>query len=242
MGVGVVTKLVLAVLRYPPEPADPAGSAQSVREVSVSPRYLAYRMVKLWARLLIVFAFEEAFLHKVVKGPVPLIVKLCVFLVIVGVPGALGSFVTFVEYKVRSYKLSDRALRIREGLFFVRETTMTFANVQSVNVSRGPLQGIFGISDLVMKTAGGGAGDDRMKGLRPDLHVAHLHGLRNADEVRELVLQLLKKTKDAGLGPTGDSHRSATVGQASGEGLTLDEALLEIQRAATSFREAAERA
>jgi uncharacterized membrane protein YdbT with pleckstrin-like domain len=227
----MLTRLLLAVLRYPREPKDPEGSAGSVRVLSASPRYLAYRLVTLWVRLLFVFALEETLVGANVKGEVSILVKLSVFLVIAGVPGLILSFITYAEYSVRSYKLSDRALRIREGLLVVRETTMSFANIQNVSVSRGPVQGLFGISDVVLKTAGGG-GSERMKGLKPDLHVAHFHGLRNADEVRELVLDLLRKAKTAGLGDA-DEPAPASV--------SLDGALAELRAAATAFRETAER-
>jgi len=230
-----LTRILLALLRYPGKPGDPEGSAGSVRVLSASPRYLAYRLSKLWLKLLVVFAIEDSFVDSFVKGPVPALVKILFFLVIVGAPGLVSSFVTYAEYTVRSYTLSDRALRIREGLLFVRETTMTFANIQNVSVSRGPLQGLFGISDVVLKTAGGG-GDERTKGLRPDLHVAHFHGLRNADEIRELVLALLKKTKDAGLGDTDDALAHETSAP-----MSLDAALAAVRGAATAFRETAER-
>jgi uncharacterized membrane protein YdbT with pleckstrin-like domain len=237
---GLLTRILLAVLRYPSEPADPHGSAEgSIRVLSASPRYLAYRMFKLWSRLLVVFAIEELLLHRAVGPHVPIYVKLAWFVAIVGVPGLIISVFTYVEYTVRSYKLSDRALRIREGLFIVRETTMTFANVQNVSVSRGPLQGLFGISDVVMKTAGGGGGGQRWnKGIGPDLHVAHFHGLRNADEVRELVLQLLRKTKDAGLGDKDDEAPASSIAAPT---LSLDAALVEVRAAAASLRETAER-
>jgi uncharacterized membrane protein YdbT with pleckstrin-like domain len=232
---GPLPRLLLGFLRYPGEPADPDGSAGSVRVLSSSPRYLAYRMFTLWARLLVVFAVEEYLVSRAVTGQPSRIVEVAFFLCVVGIPGALLSLFTYVDYRVRSYKLSDRALRIREGLFVVRETTMSFANIQNVSVSRGPLQGLFGISDVLIKTAGGG-GHDKMKGLRPDLHVAHFHGLPNADEVRELVLDLLKKTKDAGLGDHDDAAPAASV-----QGRSLDGALAEIRSAARDLRDTAER-
>ena len=234
----MLRRLLLAILRYPGEPADPYGSPGSVRVLSASPRFLAYRMFTIWARLLLVFAIEELILHAGIPGGSPFLAKVVVFVAVVGVPGLILSAFTYVEYTVRSYKLSDRALRIREGLFIVRETTMTFANVQNVSVSRGPLQGLFGISDVVMKTAGGGGGDGRMKGLVPDLHVAHFQGLRNADEVRELVLALQKKTKAAGL---GDGEEGASASSAADPSRTLEAALAQVRSAATALREAAER-
>lgn len=230
----MLERFLLAILRYPGEPADPEGSPGSIRVLSASPRYLAYRLFTIWTRLFVVFAIEESILHMNVKGA-PLGATLGVFLAIVAVPGSIISAIAWVEYRVRSYKLSDRALRIREGLLIVRETTMTYANIQNVSVSRGPIQGLFGISDVVLKTAGGGGGNPRTKGLATDLHVAHFHGLRNADEVRELVLDLLKKSKTAGLGDADDAVPS-TAGAVS-----MDAALAELRAAAAAFRETAER-
>lgn len=231
-------RLLLAILRYPGEPADPEGG--HVRVLSASPRYLAYRMFTLWARLLLVFVVEETLLHGTVKGEVSIVVKLIVFMLIVGIPGSILSLTTWAEYSVRSYKLSDRALRIREGLFVVRETTMSFANIQNVNVSRGPIQGMFGISDVVLKTAGGGS--QQRRGLAPDLHVAHLKGLVNADEVRELVLDLQRKAKDAGLGDAEDVPvASAKVTTTTVSTVSIDSAIADLRREATAFREAAER-
>lgn len=235
----LLVRVLLAALRYPPEPADPEGSPGSVRVVSASSRYLAYRLFTLWSRLFLVFAVEETLLHRATTGPVHPIAKGVAFLVIFGVPGLIASLGIYAEYKTRSYKLSDRALRIREGLLFVRETTMTYANIQNVNVSRGPVQGLFGISDVVMKTAGGAGGSNRKRGLDQDLHVAHFRGLENADEVRALVLDLLRKTKDAGLGDVDDavaSSRSVAPGAPS-----LDAALAALGSSAKALRETAER-
>jgi hypothetical protein len=55
--------------------------------------------------------------------------------------------------------------------------------------------------------------------------------------VRELVLQLLRKTKDAGLGDGDDAPASSVATPAIG----LAAALADVRAAATAFREAAER-
>ena len=39
----------------------------------------------------------------------------------------------------------------------MHETTISFENVQNVEVRQGPLQRYFGIADVVVQTAGGGA-------------------------------------------------------------------------------------
>jgi uncharacterized membrane protein YdbT with pleckstrin-like domain len=101
-------------------------------------------------------------------------------------------------------------MRLREGLFSVREMTMTITNVQNVSVSRGPLQGLFGISDVVIQSAGGGSGTGLNKPIGVHaLHTAHFRGLTNAEEVRDLVMAQLKRARDAGLGDRDDQNTSA---------------------------------
>ncbi len=52
-----------------------------------------------------------------------------------------------LRYDTTWYVLSDRSLRIRRGIWIIRETTITFENVQNVTVRQGPLQRFFGIAD-----------------------------------------------------------------------------------------------
>jgi membrane protein YdbS with pleckstrin-like domain len=62
---------------------------------------------------------------------------------------SLVSYVTIrLDYEFRWYKTTHRSLRIREGVWLVREMTMTYANIQDISVSQGPLQRLFGIADL----------------------------------------------------------------------------------------------
>src|SRR5207249_3022813 len=61
-----------------------------------------------------------------------------------------------LDYEKRWYVVTDRSLRIREGVVKVREMTVNFANIQNISISQGPLQRILGIADLRVDTAGGG--------------------------------------------------------------------------------------
>src|SRR5262249_51670210 len=84
---------------------------------------------------------------------------------------------------------------------------MTITNVQNVSVSRGPLQGLFGISDVVIQSAGGGSSTGMNKPIGVHaLHTAHFRGLTNAEEVRDLVMTQLKRARDAGLGDRDEAH------------------------------------
>ncbi|MCY4029349.1 MAG: PH domain-containing protein, partial [Acidobacteria bacterium] len=103
-------------------------------------------------------------------------------------------------YEMRWYMVSDRALRIRYGVYSVREQTMTVVNIQNMAVKRGPLQRLFGIADLEIRTASGAASDDDDESLSRGL----LQGLDNAEELRNLLLASLRQSRDAGLGDPDD--------------------------------------
>jgi membrane protein YdbS with pleckstrin-like domain len=104
-----------------------------------------------------------------------------------------------LDYELRWYIVTDRSLRIRAGLAAVQETTMSFANVQQVVVSQGPLQRLLGIADLRVQSAGGG-GDKTEHGGGESLHTGIFHGVDNANDVRDLILERLRSFREAGLG------------------------------------------
>jgi len=111
-----------------------------------------------------------------------------------------------LDYLMRWYLVTDRSLRIREGLRTVRERTMTFANIQNLSIRQGPLQRLLGIADLHVCTAGGGGGQDSGSGTEDDsggdkgLHLAVFRGIDNAEEVRDLVLGHLRAARSSGIG------------------------------------------
>ena len=111
-----------------------------------------------------------------------------------------------LNYEMRWYKVTDRSLRIRAGVWNVHEMTMTFANVQNITISQGPLERLFGISDVKVDTAGGGGSSGshgNAEGL--NLHVATFRGVDNPEEIRDLMLQRLRRLRDAGLGDLDDA-------------------------------------
>jgi hypothetical protein len=111
-----------------------------------------------------------------------------------------------LDYELRWYIVTDRSLRIRAGLVAVQETTMSFANVQQVVVTQGPLQRLLGIADLRVQSAGGG-GDHHERGGGESLHTGVFHGVDNAHEIRDLILDRLRAFRQAGLGDPDDTER-----------------------------------
>lgn len=124
-----------------------------------------------------------------------------------------GWAVLRLTFELRWYMLTDRAIRIREGIATVREKTIALANVQNIEIKQGPLQRLLGIADVEVKTAGGGASTPAGKGQQhhEPLHVAFFRGVDNAEEIRDLVREGVRRQKDSGLGDPDDHKHVAAA-------------------------------
>jgi membrane protein YdbS with pleckstrin-like domain len=69
-----------------------------------------------------------------------------------------------LDFEKRWYVVTDRSFRVREGVVFVREMTVTFANIQNISISQGPIQRAVGIADLRVDTR---AAAERLTGNIP---------------------------------------------------------------------------
>lgn len=107
-----------------------------------------------------------------------------------------------LNYELRWYIVTDRSLRIRSGIWSVEEITMTFANIQDLRITAGPLQGWLGLADLEVSSAGGGGGASAggHHGGTTNSHAARFAGVDNAQEIRDLIVERLRRYRDAGLG------------------------------------------
>jgi len=111
-----------------------------------------------------------------------------------------------LDYEQRWYLVTDRSLRIRAGVWNVREMTLSFANIQQITLQQGPLQRLLGLADLVVTTAGGGAPIAGQPG-QPSTpwHTGILRAVDNADEIRDLMQERLRQLKSAGTGDHDDA-------------------------------------
>jgi hypothetical protein len=110
-----------------------------------------------------------------------------------------------LDWELRWYIVTDRSLRIRAGLWSLQESTMSFANLQQVEVRQGPLQRLLAIADVRVQSAGGGGGGAKGGHDHDDsLHTGIFHGVDNAQEVRDLILERLRSFREAGLGDPDD--------------------------------------
>ena len=76
---------------------------------------------------------------------------------------------------------------------------MSFANIQQVVVSQGPLQRLLGLADVKVKSAGGGSGG-HYNHEGSDMHTGLFHSVTNAEEIRDLIIERLRRFRAAGLG------------------------------------------
>ncbi len=243
--------LLFRLLKVPPEPGLPPGSRESVQ---------IFRAARNFYRLLL-----ARWGLKQVSAVIGIVVSLT-FLGHLGRNwspqarfwmdalewGGFGCFLvqvpfTFLmvrlDYELRWYIITDRSLRIRSGLLHVREITMTFANIQHLSVHQGPLQRLLGLYDLTVRTAGGGGmpGELAQHGAESAVtHIGHFHGVDNAPAIRDLILERMKRVRDAGLGDTDDAGSSSPCPGASptGETAQFRAAIAELRTEARELRQA----
>lgn len=210
-----IKQIALKIFKVPPEPDDPMGDVESLVVFRASPNFFKYKLIVWVIQSIIGGIVYIAIAGGLLAGILPGLKGILFFIVIIGIflfvfIYLCQLFISYVimrlDYEMRWYKVSDRSLRIREGILFVREMTLTFANIQNISISQGPIQRFFNISDLRVETAGGGGGQAAAQNQQNifSMHVGFFRGVDNSEEIRNLMLQRLKKIKSTGLGDIDD--------------------------------------
>ena len=203
-------RLITRVLKVPPRPEPPAGAPGSLEIFRAAPGFFRYRLLGWVLRQVgtaMGLVVGLVFLDRIEFGPIWMVHGLVQVVEVVGV----GFFVAQIpfsfllvrlDYRYRWYMVTDTTLRIREGLLAIREQTMTYANIQNLSIRQGPLQRYFGISDLRVRTAGGGelggAGEQQAESV--NMHLGYFRGVDNAAEIRDLIGERMRGLRDSGLG------------------------------------------
>ena len=231
------------LLRIPPDPEPPPGDEASTRIFRAAPAYYQYLLI-LWAlKTLLAFviismatigplvgAFAAA-KHGHRAGLFLLFIPALLFAAL-AVLRLFAFALIRLDFEKRWYVVTDRSLRVREGVAIVREMTITFANIQNIAISQGPIQRALGIADLRVDTAGGGA-VNAQKHPGQDLHTAWLRGVSNAAEVRQVIQDRLRQYRDTGLGDNDDRPAAARLSASA-----FCTALREIEHEAHALRKA----
>jgi membrane protein YdbS with pleckstrin-like domain len=208
-----VWNIVETWFKVPAEPPTlPAESPEDVKSFRPAPGFLRYLKFMFWLLLAIIDGII-LFVWLIILIAVPWLGML-LFLPAAAVailPDILAYVAIHLRYDTTWYVIGRRSLRIRRGIWIINETTITFENVQNIRITQGPLQRYFGIADLVVETAGGGATGPHGKQLLT-AHVGMIEGIDNAQELRALILGRLRQSKTAGLGDDDDADEPRTAG------------------------------
>ena len=212
--VKAIERQLLRWLRLPPEPAPPDGTAGSAIVFRAGRNYWRWRLfcwtlAQAGILLLVLLPLLPFLTRKTPMSGTTQTILLSVEAVLLGVYLIL-LFLTYhaqrLDYELRWYVVTDRSLRIRSGIWSVAETTMTFANIQDLRITAGPLQTALGLADLEVSSAGG-AGVQQTGASSG--HVARFSGVDNAEAIRDLIGERLKKYRDAGLGDRDEPEATA---------------------------------
>jgi membrane protein YdbS with pleckstrin-like domain len=215
--VGLVTDAfrawLLQLLRVPAQPAPPPGDARMLLTFRAAPSYFRYKVMawalkQLSAAAGLVVSYMVLRSNMIMRGGLPnfgWIEQIALLLFLAQLPFSYA--VLRLDFEMRWYMLSDRSLRIRDGVLAVRERTMTFANIQNISIRQNPLQRLFGIATVVVRAAGGGgaAQGGRKPGTDSGSHEATFEGVDNAEQIRAAIRERIRLHRDAGLGDPEDA-------------------------------------
>lgn len=223
--VQLLKPLALPVLKLKLEPPHLPEGVALVRHLKPAEAWLGLRYAGTLVGFSVqLFVFTSALVASVAaqKLEPTLFIAAALGLLLVGLVFSLVT--TRIDFELRHYLVGDRSLRVSQGAIIRREVTLSYANVQNIEVLQGPLERLFGIKSVTISTAGGAA----VAGGHTS-HEVVLAGITDADAVRELILGMVKKQRDAGLGEAKSS---------SPESINA-ELLAEVRDAAVVLRDAA---
>lgn len=156
-----------------PELTETEPQEQGSPLLPVEPGYknvMRVRMALTWVPLIFgaIFlerAFDETPLYGLPSTLVPLIALITIALA----PQRI--------YRHLRYRLGERLLQVLRGWMFHSDTIVPFVRVQHMDVTRGPLDKMFGTATLVIHTAGTHNSIVTVPGLAPE----------RAEEIREII-------------------------------------------------------
>ncbi|MEP7354658.1 MAG: PH domain-containing protein [Acidobacteriota bacterium] len=194
---------VLILARVPVQPHVPEGAAESVRVFNAGRNYFVWRLI-VWgiANAAIAVGLLVAFAFSFIPTLPPPVRTIWLVLEAVAVGVFVASlpvtyFLQRLNYETRWYVVTDRSLRIRSGVVWLQEITMTFANIQGIRVNANPIERLLGLANVDVQSAGGG---DHGPGTQSMGHAAKFAGVDNAVQIRDLLVERLRVYRDSGLG------------------------------------------
>lgn len=190
-------------------PTLPTPSGEAATSFQPSDGFLRYLKFQFWVVLVVIDgALLIGWAALTAALPVAGLATAPLWLAAIVLPDIVAYLAIHLRYDSTWYVMTNRSLRLRRGIWIIHETTITFENVQNVVVNQGPLQRIFGIADVLVETAGGGAAKAEQGGGGL-VHRGLIEGVAEAPRIRDQILARLRHSRSAGLGDEGhadDAH------------------------------------
>lgn len=206
---GVLTRWFRVPKEPPSLPSLPGDSLESFRPAAGFLRYLKLKYWLVLAAICVPGAIGWSI--TILAAPLVGLPLTPLVLILVAMPAAVCYLAIHLRYDTTWYVMTGRSLRIRRGIWIIHETTITFENVQNVEINQGPLQRWFGIADVHVDTAGGSTPQPGNQVAAAMGHRGLIEGIADAARIRDLILDRLRRSQSAGLGDEARrTHHSAS--------------------------------
>lgn len=207
---GVLTG-IFCVPRQPPQL--PAMAKEGITSRKPSVNFLNYCKIELYIVLAVVSLplIIGATIAAIVNENGWLMLLPIAAVIVTAILWLLGYLAIYLRYDTMWYVFSDRSMRLRRGIWIIRESTITFENIQNVKVVQGPLQRIFGIANVIVETAGGG-GSHAQGGGDTGMHSGVIEGITDAAAIRDAIMNKVRTAQSAGLGDEAIEQRKQSAG------------------------------
>ena len=91
----------------------------------------------------------------------------------------------FFRYHTLRYRFDEEGVAMRWGILFRREVNLTYARIQDIHLTSGPIQRWLGMADLHVQTASGSATAEMV-----------IEGLLEYEQVRDFLYTRMRGVKD----------------------------------------------
>ena len=139
------------------------------------------RLEYLWMSIFSVFLIVSGFSSLVVFQDRP--VQITAFFIVFAVSGFVYIRKKYLSWR---FEVRDDYLYLEHGVFTQVKTMVPFVRIQHIDTQRNAVERIFGISRVVVYTAGSRGSDVQVKGLKPI----------DADQMQEKLRDLAVQSED----------------------------------------------
>jgi membrane protein YdbS with pleckstrin-like domain len=128
-------------------------------------------------------------------------------LVLAGTPIAVAAYWIPTFYKTIKFTLEDDEIIVEKGVWWKVKSVVPYNRVTNINIDQGPISRTFGLAKLTIQTAGfsmGSGGGGRAA-------EATIFGIQNFEEIREVILEMVRGFKPVAVEAAADIKRPYDV-------------------------------